>query len=173
MTGRYQQRFGHEFNPGPARRPAADMGLPLTETTLPDRLKAAGYATGMVGKWHLGYDDEVPSAEARLRRVLRLPRRGPFLSSTAQADRANAILRGTKPVDEKEYLTDAFGREAVAFIDRHKEHPVLPVSDVQRRTHADARHAEVSGSIRFDSGRAAADLCGHDSRAWTTPSAAC
>src|SRR5437868_749597 len=50
LTGRYQQRFGHEFNPGAG----PDIGLPLTETTMADRLKAAGYATGLVGKWHLG-----------------------------------------------------------------------------------------------------------------------
>src|SRR2546430_1736437 len=50
MTGRYQQRFGHEFNPGGSE----SLGLPLTETTIADRLKAAGYATGLVGKWHLG-----------------------------------------------------------------------------------------------------------------------
>ncbi|HEY2840454.1 MAG TPA: sulfatase-like hydrolase/transferase, partial [Pirellulales bacterium] len=49
MTGRYQQRFGHEFNPG-----AANVGMPLSETTIADRLKKAGYATGLVGKWHLG-----------------------------------------------------------------------------------------------------------------------
>src|SRR6187549_882050 len=48
LTGRYQSRFGHEFNPdGPGN------GLPLTEQTLADRLKPAGYATGLVGKWHL------------------------------------------------------------------------------------------------------------------------
>src|SRR6187551_2994277 len=44
LTGRYQSRFGHEFNPdGPGN------GLPLTEKTLADRLKPAGYATGLVG----------------------------------------------------------------------------------------------------------------------------
>jgi arylsulfatase A-like enzyme len=35
----------------------------------------------------------------------------------------NPILRGTEPVDEKEYLTDAFSREAVAFIEHHHNEP--------------------------------------------------
>src|SRR5690349_2975191 len=48
LTGRYQQRFGHEFNPSGAN------GMPVEEKTLADRLHAAGYKTGLVGKWHLG-----------------------------------------------------------------------------------------------------------------------
>src|SRR5688572_22671779 len=42
LTGRYQQRFGHEFNPG-----GANSGLPVTEKTIADRLRRVGYATGL------------------------------------------------------------------------------------------------------------------------------
>src|SRR5688572_5187605 len=38
LTGRYQQRFGHEFNPGPPAQSGAEIGLALTEKTLADRL---------------------------------------------------------------------------------------------------------------------------------------
>lgn len=53
LTGRYQQRFGHEFNldVSDAHR---DFGLALSETTLADRLRAVGYHTAIFGKWHLG-----------------------------------------------------------------------------------------------------------------------
>lgn len=49
MTGRYQARTGHDANPTRAGRE-----LLLSETTLAQHLKMAGYTTGIVGKWHLG-----------------------------------------------------------------------------------------------------------------------
>jgi arylsulfatase A-like enzyme len=54
LTGRYQTRFGHEGNPTGAPNAAPRIGLPVTERTLADRLRGVGYATGLVGKWHLG-----------------------------------------------------------------------------------------------------------------------
>lgn len=57
MTGRYQQRFGHEFN-GPGKpEPGfvlADMGLARDERSLASLLRARGYTTAAIGKWHLG-----------------------------------------------------------------------------------------------------------------------
>src|ERR1700722_9901589 len=116
LTGRYQTRFGHEFNPG--NKP--DIGLSLAETTLADRLKAVGYVTGLVGKWHLG---SAPKFHPH--------RRGfdeffGFLGGDHSYFRnpaAAPMLRCDTVVDEREYLTDAFAREAVAFIDRHQHEP--------------------------------------------------
>ena len=54
LTGRYQTRFGFEFNPIGARNAAPGIGLPVAEKTVADRLRDAGYTTGLVGKWHLG-----------------------------------------------------------------------------------------------------------------------
>ncbi len=54
LTGRYQTRFGFEFNPIGATNAAPGIGLPAGEKTVADHLRATGYATALVGKWHLG-----------------------------------------------------------------------------------------------------------------------
>ena len=112
MTGRYQQRFGHEFNPDGGRE-----GLPVTETTLPQRLKAAGYATGIVGKWHLGSLPEMQPQQRGFDEFFG------FLGGAHSYIDAADILRGKEQVKELDYTTDAFGREAQAFIEKHKSEP--------------------------------------------------
>lgn len=59
MTGRYQQRFGFEYNNGPPSRDIRDhLGLDLSEQTIGDILGAEGYTTAVIGKWHLGSSPE-------------------------------------------------------------------------------------------------------------------
>ena len=54
LTGRYPMRHGLQIG---VVRPWAQYGLPIEERTLPQMLKAAGYTTAIVGKWHLGHFD--------------------------------------------------------------------------------------------------------------------
>ncbi len=54
FTGRTPTRFGYEFNPIGARNDDLGTGLPTRQPTLAEHLHAAGYATGLIGKWHLG-----------------------------------------------------------------------------------------------------------------------
>jgi arylsulfatase A-like enzyme len=122
MTGRYQQRYGHEFNPGPAEAAVENFGLSLDEKTIGDRLKTAGYATGWFGKSHLGYKPPYHPLKRGFDEYFG------FLGGAhdyldAAGDKHNPILRGTEPVDNIDYTTDAFGREAIQFIDKHKAEP--------------------------------------------------
>lgn len=112
LTGRYQNRFGHEFNPD-----GATNGLPLTEKTMADRLKTAGYATGLVGKWHLGARPEFHPLQRGFDEFYG------FLGGSHSYFQSAGMWRGTNSVTELDYTTDAFGREAVAFIERHQREP--------------------------------------------------
>ncbi len=120
MTGRYQQRFGHEFNPGNSR----EAGLPLSELTLASRLQAAGYVTGMVGKWHLGMlPEQHPQSRGFDEFFGFLHGAHSYMNNSKRQVINDPIRRGVEPVTEQEYLTDAFRREALSFIERHQSAP--------------------------------------------------
>ncbi len=162
LTGRYQTRFGFEFNPIGAQNAAPGVGLPVAEKTLAERLRDTGYATALVGKWHLGgtapfhpqrrgFDEffgflheghcYVPPPWAGVTTWLRrkaLPDGGKgrwtspdgrivwsteMGNNEPEYDTDNPLLRGSQPVDEAENLTEAFTREACAFIRRHRSQP--------------------------------------------------
>ena len=58
ITGRYQQRVALEYPLGMQRPADYSRGLPATGQSLPQLLKNAGYATALIGKWHLGWRPE-------------------------------------------------------------------------------------------------------------------
>ncbi len=148
LTGRYQQRFGFETNPGPERYADEKFGLPVDQPVIPELLKHLGYATGMVGKWHVGYKPELTP-----------PQRGfddffGFLEGAHDfltGGKRDKIVRGTEPVKETEYLTDAFGREASAFITKNKEKPFflyLPFNAVHSPLQASEDYLKRAEAIR-------------------------
>ena len=129
LSGIYQNRFGFEDNPGPYRlREDVKIGIPKTVKTLPERMKAMGYATGMVGKSHTGDDPQFLPIHNGFDEFFGFNNGASNYRSdgkwgTKINQPSNPIYRGLEKVEETEYLTDAFGREAVSFIDRHHAEP--------------------------------------------------
>jgi arylsulfatase A-like enzyme len=128
LTGRYQTRFGHEFNPHVGDEKT--LGLPLDQPTIADRLRAAGYATGLVGKWHQGFgaehqpqargfDDYFGFLVGGHNYLLRKDAEAEFGSAYSH----NMIYRGRTVQKLDGYTTDLFTDEALAFMGRHKDKP--------------------------------------------------
>ena len=118
LTGRYQQRFGFYT--------AADSraGLPLTEVTLPELLRDAGYATGVFGKWHLGYTPPYRPLERGFDTFYGfLGHGGHDYFDLSITDEIRSIYRDRAPIDDSGYLTRNITREAVAFIEENRDRP--------------------------------------------------
>ncbi|MGT2516678.1 sulfatase-like hydrolase/transferase (plasmid) [Sphingomonas panni] len=133
LTGRYQQRFGFEENNVPGYMSAnskldgAEMGLPLAERTIADHLRARGYRTGLLGKWHQGDADHYHPLRRGFDEFYGF--RGGSRSywpytDPLQPSPQNKMERGFGNYREHEgYLTDALAMEAVSFIRRNRERP--------------------------------------------------
>jgi len=124
MTGRYQQRFGHENNP--AYLPEdTKVGLPLSQTTIADVLKSAGYVTGAIGKWHLGAAPCFHPNERGFVEYFGFLGGGHiYLPGAKGGVEYNVpLLRNKEPLELKDYMTDVLSAEAAAFVARHKAEP--------------------------------------------------
>ena len=115
-------------------RADASDGLPSSLVTLPEVLKSHGYATGMIGKWHLtGYKHHGAEIETRPTDHGFDWNTGSEVKSVGNGANTWPYVFRTQPISwidlpknrlgEKEYLTDRLNLEAVDFIERHKDKP--------------------------------------------------
>lgn len=119
MTGRYQQRFGHECNL-PQAYPG---GLPLSEKFTAERMRSLGYQTGLIGKWHLGYPEAyrpLPRGFDSFYGLLQGAR--PYFT-LKRNDPHRLFLKNNEPTPETGYVTDRIGDGACEFIRAHKDQP--------------------------------------------------
>jgi len=145
MTGRYQQRFGF-YTASDSR-----AGMPVSEITIARLLKQHGYLTGVIGKWHLGYEAPYQPLKRGFDEFCGfLGHGGHDYFDLKIRDPVTAIYRNDQPVNETGYLTQNFTREAVSFIERHHEKPFflyLPYSAVHAPMQAPEEYLE-----RFNTG---------------------
>jgi arylsulfatase A-like enzyme len=119
MTGRYQERFGHETN----LPPGTQSGLPLTETFGVKRLQKIGYKTGLIGKWHLGYPDEFHPNRRGYDHFYGLLQGSRSYYPYTKPSRDRVIRHNDTPTPESGYVTDRLGDAACDFIEANKEEP--------------------------------------------------
>jgi arylsulfatase A-like enzyme len=117
LTGRYPTRFGHEFN-----SVANAVGLRSDQTTMATRLKALGYATAAVGKWHLGSQPENRPTRRGFDEFYGTLNNTPFFHPTAFIDsRVSNEVQAVKDPDF--YTTDAYAERSVDWIGKNKDKP--------------------------------------------------
>lgn len=163
VTGRYQQRFGHEFNPGGVDETTGTLlGLPLSESTVADALKQAGYKTALVGKWHLGSDEKLRPQQRGFDEFYGfLGGAHPYVPHDRNTAGGGPIYRGNEQVESPEHLTSAFGKEAADFIKREMGKPFylqLTFNAVHNPLQPDAEHLARFEKISDPQRRAYAGL---------------
>jgi arylsulfatase A len=118
ITGRYQQRVLLERALGSVG-PALEQGLPATGHSLPQLLKNSGYATGLVGKWHLGYKPEFgPNAHGFDYFYGFLSGYIDFYTHTRGGDGLPDLYENGAAVADSGYMTDLITRRAVRFVEQ-------------------------------------------------------
>jgi len=122
ITGRYQQRFRLEWALG-ATPGDLELGLPATGTSLPALLKANSYATGLVGKWHLGWKPEFGPLTHGFDEFYGFLSGAHDYYTRNTADGPPDLYDNTTPVEPAGYLTDEITRRGVSFIARHADGP--------------------------------------------------
>ncbi len=121
MTGRYQQRSGVTGVITAANH--RDDGLALSEYTIAEAFKDAGYTTAMYGKWHLGYAPEFNPVHQGFDHFVGYVAGNIDFHSHIDEAMYDDWWYGDSLKKENGYVTDLIGDKAVDFISEHKDEP--------------------------------------------------
>lgn len=122
ISGRYQQRFGIEMPLG-TFADDLDRGLAPSETSLGLLLKSKGYATALIGKWHLGWKPEFhPNRHGFDEFWGFLGGAHDYHTNVASSGRVD-LYHNEQPTTSSGYLTDEISARAKAFIEGHQRQP--------------------------------------------------
>ncbi|MGK7397692.1 MAG: sulfatase-like hydrolase/transferase [Candidatus Cyclobacteriaceae bacterium M3_2C_046] len=122
ITGRYQQRAGLEgviYVRGDTR----ETGLDTTHLSIAEVMKKHGYTTGMMGKWHLGYDQEYNPVYHGFDQFYGY--RSGNVDYHSHYDNAGIYdwFHQTDTLVEQGYVTDLITQHSVDFINQNREQP--------------------------------------------------
>ena len=125
MTGRWQHRLrgGADEPIRSSARGNPSLGLPPAHPTLPSLLRDAGYATALVGKWHLGYPPNFGPLKSGYQEFFGALSGGMDYFSHKDTAGNHDLWEGEKEIFRKGYLTDLISGKAVAFIKRKRQQP--------------------------------------------------
>ena len=123
MTMRYQYRLrGALEEPINSRSKGSDtLGLPPSMPTLPSLLRDAGYRTGLVGKWHLGYPPHFGPQRSGYDEFFGIMAGGVDYFTHCSSTGDHDLYIGEETHKEVGYLTDVFSQRAVDYVNRHAE----------------------------------------------------
>ena len=125
ISGRYQQRFGFDANAeGKGEKDKAPRALDIKQVTFPQRMKELGYATGMVGKWHLGAEDGYLPNQRGFDMFYGIHPFG-LAGKGPNGETPPPVFRNDKAVETPANHMEAFCSESLAFIDGHQKDPFL------------------------------------------------
>jgi arylsulfatase A-like enzyme len=123
VTGRYPHRLAVGLKE-PLTDPTSDIGLPPEHPTVASLLKANGYQTALVGKWHLGWKPEFgPNRHGYEEFFGILSGAEDYFTHRAEDFKGSDLWENLTPVQRPGYLTDLLTEKAVEFITRPRSRP--------------------------------------------------
>ncbi|MEO8257970.1 MAG: sulfatase-like hydrolase/transferase [Acidobacteriota bacterium] len=123
ISGRYQQRVAIEQPLGNERSRDGARGLPATGRSLPQLLKNNGYATALVGKWHLGYQPQFSPAAHGFDYFFGFKSGYTDYYQHTAGDGRPDLFENDQPVEAAGYMTDLITERSVRFIEQNAQRP--------------------------------------------------